>query len=636
MPNSSSGGNEVLPLSCEVITVLDADAVHVVHDANFIYAACRDLKVRVWSNKDWQLMVELGETNSEPLAVYVDDEQVYATCERRVYVWKKENWGMVGWFELTYPAVSSALHGDCFYVGAKDGRLVSIKKDTHETSSWQLHKSDLTTLWLDDRIIVTATRKEEPRVWTHAPNLAPTELAKFEKKVRATALVGNSDYIYATNGNGTIAIFDRNDWTQTGTLERKASGTVVSLWANDVFLASVTESGLLDIWNVLDGTLQAQIDVEKNKVESLDVDRSAVYIASGEGVVVVAFSLGEVPFDLMAEEQSKFGPSLLKASPYDVLESILELQATGDEHFKTGDHQESVATYEKAMQLLVDNSQILRELPEERQKLTEELNLRLGRALLKAKIQEMSEETSRIREMREKLALNGELKSDDEMIDELQNDAERLIRESRILSETQAGNILSYQLADAVDVLEAELQKSMSQVKKKREKTNQALALTHGIMNQWRWLERRNTPLSERKDFLENAMERIKVHLEGVEPDGEVENIFQEALDELNAIHLKIKRILKAAEVAKDEDLISREEAESAIRGLLRVLPRRFEALESMSDPEEKQQEIEQLMSALNQALDSSKRFKIRDPVKEIETTMEKLSSTQVAPEEEE
>ncbi|NHJ14511.1 MAG: hypothetical protein EAX95_12600 [Candidatus Thorarchaeota archaeon] len=634
MPNSSSGGDEVLPIGCEVVAVLDADAVHVVHDESFLYAACRDLKVRVWSKKDWQLVAELGETASEPLAVHVDEEQVFATCERRVYVWKKENWGMVGWFELTYPAISSTLHGDCFYVGAKEGRLVSIKKDTHETSSWQLHKSDLTTLWSDDRIIVTATKKEEPRIWNHSPNSAPSEIAKFEKKVRATAIVGNTDYVYLTNGNGEISVFDKDEWTQVGRFERSTSGPVVDLWANDAFLVSVTEAGSLDIWNLIDATLQGQIEVDQNKIESLDVDGYSVYLASGEGVVVVGLSFGEAPFDLSAEEQSKVELGYTRSSPYDVLELILQLQATGDEHFKAGSHQESVAAYEKAMQGLVDSSQELRELPEERQKLTEDLNLRLGRALLKTKIQEVDEITTRIRDLTESLAPEGKFKSDDNMIDKLWDDAEKLIRESRILSDTQAGNILSYQLSDAVDTLESEVKDAMSQVHKQREKINKAIALTHGIMSQWRWLERRNTSLEERKVFLEDAMQKIKTHLEGVDSGSQVERILLKALSEHESLYAKIVRIIEAAKTSKDDDLLSREEAELAVRGLLRVLPKRLEALESISNPEEKLQELEQLISALNQALESSKRFKIKESLKEIEDAIELLSSIQVVPEE--
>ncbi|MFW9807017.1 MAG: hypothetical protein ACFFFK_09850, partial [Candidatus Thorarchaeota archaeon] len=98
-------GNDAMPLSYEVITQLEAPAVDLTYDEEFLYAACRDQHIRVWSKKDWQLIAELGETDTPPLVVDVDESQVFATCERRVYVWKKEKWGMTGWFELIYQAL---------------------------------------------------------------------------------------------------------------------------------------------------------------------------------------------------------------------------------------------------------------------------------------------------------------------------------------------------------------------------------------------------------------------------------------------------------------------------------------------------------------------------------------------------
>ena len=103
--------------------------INLYQDDKCIYAACTDSKVRVWSKGDWELIAELGETTSPLLAVHVDDENVYATCERRVYVWNKSTWGMIGWFELSYSAITSTLCGEFLYVGAKEGRLVSIAID---------------------------------------------------------------------------------------------------------------------------------------------------------------------------------------------------------------------------------------------------------------------------------------------------------------------------------------------------------------------------------------------------------------------------------------------------------------------------------------------------------------------------
>jgi hypothetical protein len=633
MSNSTGVGDEVLPLGYEVVSVLDADAVSIVHDENFIYAACKDLKVRVWSKTDWQLVVELGETSTEPLGVHVDEIQVYATCERRVYVWKKENWGMVGWFDLTYPAVTSTLHADCFYVGAKEGRLVSIKKDTHETSSWQLHKSDIITIWSDNEILVTATKKGEPRIWNHGPSSAPTELVQLEKKARATVLVGNSSHVFMTNGSGDISVWDKVEWTQVRTIELKSSTPIISLWANDLFLVGVADSGSIHVADLTKGVSQGKVAVGKYKVLGIDVDGSSIYLATSEGVVVVDLLLGDAPLDFFSDSSDQYGLGILRTSPYDILEEILQLQKRGDGHFKAGRHHESVAAYEKAMQHLVDHTRALVEVPEERQKITEELNMRLGRSLLKAKIQEVLEITERVTEVAQKLAPEGELKAEDAEIDQLWEEAMRIKKESRVLADTQAGNILSYQLTDAADTLEETLNDAMTKVNKKREKINQALALTHGIMNEWRWMERRRTCLDERKEFLEKAMKNIEDNLKDVEPGSEVESILKRALGEHGLVLEKIKRIIDASEIPQEDDLISREEAASAIDGLLRVLPKRLEALESMDDSEERLQEIEQLMSALHQALHNAKRFKVKGATKLIREQLDIVSSLQVTPE---
>jgi hypothetical protein len=41
----------------EEVTVLDVDAVDISYDDRFLYAACQDKYVRVWSKGDWQLVV---------------------------------------------------------------------------------------------------------------------------------------------------------------------------------------------------------------------------------------------------------------------------------------------------------------------------------------------------------------------------------------------------------------------------------------------------------------------------------------------------------------------------------------------------------------------------------------------------
>ncbi|MHA1926438.1 MAG: hypothetical protein ACXABV_07280 [Candidatus Thorarchaeota archaeon] len=624
MPISAGGSTgEALPLGHEVIAVLEADAVHIVHDERFLYAACRDLKVRVWSKEDWQLVAELGETSSEPLVVHVDDEQVYATCERRVYVWKKETWGMTGWFELTYQAVTSTLQGDSFYVGARDGRLVSIKKDTHETSSWQLHKSDISTLWSDDKVILTGSRKEEPRAWLHKPNTAPTELARLDKKIRPTVFVGNPDFVIIGTESGEIGIWDRIEWQLIRTLQNKSSNPVVSMWSNSTFLVAAMNSGLISIWDLIKGSEMGRFLMDDEKIGYIDADNLHVYVVGSSRIKVISLTVGEIPLDLSVSSESRFGVSLLRTSPYDVLESVLVFQRQGDGYFEEGNHQDAVAAYEKALQYLIDNTHALLEVPEERQQLTEELNDQLGRSLLKSKIQELGQLTERITEISVQIEPDTHIRLQDEVVDKLWDETARAIKESRVLSDAQAGNILSYQLTDVADTLEAELSDAMAKVNEYRETINQALTLTHGIMNEWRWMERKKTSLGERKAFLEDAMSKISERLKEAEPGSEVESILSDALDEHRRVYSQICRIIEATDTDPKDELVSKEEAAAAIEGLLRILPKRRDAIAKMTDAKEQEIESEWLQGALEQALASAKKFKMKEEQKIIQELMD-------------
>ncbi|MFW9945032.1 MAG: hypothetical protein ACFFB7_08545, partial [Candidatus Sifarchaeia archaeon] len=334
----------------------------------------------------------------------------------------------------------------------------------------------------------------------------------------------------------------------------------------------------------------------------------------------------ELPLDLSATGDSQMGISLLRTSPYDVLESVLVSQRKGDASFEEGKHHEAVAAYEEAMQNLIDNTHALLEVPEERQKLTEELNERLGRALLKAKIQDLSLLSERIREISERFRPGSRARIQDDVVDRLWDDTAKAIKESRVLSEAQSGDILSYQLTDVADTLAADLEVVMQKVNTYRETVNQALTLTHGIMNEWRWMERKKTSLRERKRFLEDAMSKIGERLKEAEPESEVEAILSGALSEHRRVHEQISRIIDAAEVEPSEEFVSKEEAQAAIEGLIRVLPKRKDAIVAMEDSEERKLEIDQLKGALEKAAESAKRYKLKDQQKLIEEMLEGLS----------
>ncbi|MFW9786429.1 MAG: hypothetical protein ACFFE2_01295 [Candidatus Thorarchaeota archaeon] len=625
MDKGALGTNDAMPLSHEVITIIEAPAVDITYDENFLYAACRDQRVRVWSKTDWQLIAELGETDTPPLIVDVDDTQVFATCERRIYVWKKETWGMTGWFELSYQALTSTLHSDYFYVGAREGRLVSIQKDTHETSSWQLHKSDLTSLWSDDKIICTSAKKEEPRVWLKDRDTAPSELARLDKKGRGGIISGNAEFVLVGNSTGEIAVYDRVEWGLVRTLESDSSNPVSSIWASSYYLVAALSPGLLTIWDLKRGEEVGVIPLNGQKIEWVKADHDLLYVATQDGITIIRLTTSGQPLDICTDTPPVLTDSLLKTSPYDVLEGALELEKKADVHYQEGLFHEAVLAYENALQLLIDNTHALLEVPEERQLLTDELNTRLGKALLKAKIAELQAIGHEIRQLSEELDVRKRTDRNSEDVERLWSSAGRIIKESKVLAEAQASDMLSYQLTHVVDTLEYDLNEAMSKFDKFRETINQALALTRQISNEWRWMERRRTKLPERKQFLEGAMEKLSIALEAAEPEGEVQKILSGALGEYRRLYSQIDRIVTSYDAEHDASFSSKEEAQAAIDGLLSVMPKKIEALKTIEDETELELEKSRIISALEQALETAKSFRMNKSSKEIQAVIDKI-----------
>ncbi len=629
MDKGSLSSNGTPSLNHEKVIKLEAAAVDLDYDENFLYAACRDLKVRVWSKTDWHLVAELGDTDTPPLIVDVDDTQVFATCERRVYVWKKDTWGMTGWFELSYEALTSTLYGDYFYVGANDGRLVSIQKDTHETSSWQLHKSDLTSLWSDDKIICTSTKKEEPRVWLKDRDTAPSELARLDKKGKGGVLSGNAEFILVGNSTGEVAVYDRVEWELVKTLESGYTSPISSMWASSHYLIAATVAGTLTIWDLKRGEDIGEITLNGQKIEWVTADHDLLYIATQEGITIVRLTAAGRPFDICSDSPAILTDSLLKTSPYDVLEGALELEKKADEHFQEGLFHDAVLAYENALQLLIDNTHALLEVPAERQHLTDELNTRLGKALLKAKIQELQTIDHEIRQLSEELDVRKRTDQNPEDIERLWSSAGRIIKESRVLAEAQASDMLSYQLTHVVETLEFNLNEAMSKFDVFRETINQALALTRQISNEWRWMERRRTKLPERKQFLEGAMEKLQAALEKSDPEGEVRKILSGALDEYKRLYSQIDRIVTSYETELEKSFSSKEEAQEAIDGLLAIVPKKIEALNDIADETERDLEQKRIIAALEQALNTAKSFKMNKSAETIQKELEKVQPSE-------
>jgi len=627
MDRSSTGGNDASIVSHEAISLLEVDAIDIDYDEKYLYAACRDQVIRVFNKNDWQLVAELSDTDSPPLAVDVDKGQVYATCEKRVYVWKKETWGVTGWFELSYHAVTSSLHGDYFFIGGKEGRLVSIQKESHETSSWQLHKSDLTSIWMDDRIICTSTKKEEPRVWLKEPDSAPSELARLDKKGKGGVVSGNSEFIFVGTPSGEIAVYDRTEWGLAKTLKLKNSNTVSSMWASEYYLVAAVSAGTLSIWDLNRETEIGSIELNGHKIEYVTADHDLLYVATSAGIHILEIKASGRLLDVSSEGPLAWNESLLKTSPYDVLEDSLKLEKSGDQKYQDGLYHDAVVEYENAMRLLIDNSRALLEVPEERQALTEEISTRLGKALLKSKIQEIQTTVHDIQLLAEELQERKRTDTAPDVVDSYWASAGRLIKESRVLADAQSNDMLSFQLTHEIEKLDTILTDTMTLYDSFRETINQAIALTRQISNEWHWMERKRTNLAERKEFLETSMKRINDALEEADSEGEVQTILSGSLKDYKKLFEQIDWIISSSEDESEKVFTNRDETVATIDSLLIVIPKKREDLGTISDPDEYEKERLRLKDALIQALETATSLKLNKSIKAIEEELSLLDS---------
>jgi hypothetical protein len=625
MDHLSTGESDSAIISHETVSLLDVDALDIAHDEKYLYAACRDNHIRVFRKIDWQQIADLSETESVPLAVDVDAEQVFATCEKRVYVWKKETWGMIGWFELSYQAVSSSLQGDYFFIGGKEGRLVSIQKESHETSSWQLHKSDISSIWSDNQIICTSTKKEEPRVWLKELDSAPSELARLDKNGKGGVVAGNAEFVFVGSPAGEIAVYNRIAWDLVISLDPKKSNVISSMWASEYYLIAAVSPGNLAIWDTKRWTEIGKIELNGSKIVFVTADHDLLYIATPEGIYIVQILVSGRPLDVCIERPLVWKDSLLKSSPYDVLEDSLKLQRIGDQKFQDGFYHEAVIEYEHAMRLLIDNTHTLQEVPEERQALTEDVSNRLGKALLKAKIQEIQSLVHDIQKLSEELQERKRTDMAPADVDAYWASAGRLIKESRVLADTQSSDMLSFQLSHEVENLDTILTVTMSRYDTFRETINQAIALTRQIANEWHWMERKRTSLADRKEFLEKSMKRISEALQEAETESEVQHILSRALEEYTKLFRQIDWIISSSDNESETVLSNREEASVTIETLLEVIPKKRDALEHITDSDEIEKERHRLVSVLQQALETAKIHKLTKLIKSLEEELSLL-----------
>jgi hypothetical protein len=305
----------------------------------------------------------------------------------------------------------------------------------------------------------------------------------------------------------------------------------------------------------------------------------------------------------------------------------LKLEKTGDQKYQDGLYHEAVVEYENAMRLLIDNTHSLLEVPEERKALTNELNTRLGKALLKAKIQEVQSLTRDIQELAKELNERKRTDVEPDVVDTLWASAGRVIKESKVLIDAQANDMLGFQLIHVIEKLDAILTDAMTLYDSFRETINQAIALTKQISIEWHRMERKRTSLAERKEFLDNSIKRLAKALETADPEGEVQTILSDAMNEYKKIFEQIDWIISSSETESEQDLSNREEAVETIDSLLAVIPKKREDLGTISEPDEYEKERLRLVAALQQGLELAKKLKLNKSVKAIEEELAQLES---------
>jgi len=491
-----------------------------------------------------------------------------------------------------------------------------------------MHKSDLYSIWSDDRIICTSTKKEEPRVWKKESDKAPSELARLSKDGKGGVVIGNSEFVFVGTPSGEISIYNRIEWSHERTLVPRNATIISSMWASEYYLIAAVSTGSLSLWDIKRGTEIGNFELNGHKIEYVTADHDLLYVATPAGIYILQIRASGRPLDVCVEGPLIWKESLLKTSPYDVLEESLKLERMGDQKYQDGFYHEAVEEYENAMRLLIDNTHALLEVPDERQKLTDEINIRLGKALLKAKIQEIQEIVESIQDLVEELKERKLTAIPPDEVDGYWTAASRVIKESRVLADAQSSDMLSFQLIHEVERLDSILTEAMALYDSFRETINQAVALVRQISNEWHWMERKRTSLAERKEFLQTSIDRITYALNEANPESEVQEILSKALDDYSKLFDQIDWILTSSVDEQKVTFANKEEAVETIDSLLVVVPKRRDALSTISDADDFEKEKSRLVSALQEALETAKEFKLSKSIKAIEEELALMEDT--------
>ena len=101
--------------------------------------------------------------------------------------------------------------------------------------------------------------------------------------------------------------------------------------------------------------------------------------------------------------------------------------------------------------------------------------------------------------------------------------------------------------------------------------------------------------------------------------------ILTNSYDNYQKLYEQIDWIISTSSTDSDSIFTNRDEAAETIGALLVIIPKRREALGVISSPKEKEKERHRLISALQQALESAKKFKLTKNIKALEKELAAL-----------
>lgn len=255
-------------------------------DDEYIYSACNDKTVKVWSKTDLTEIASLE--HSEWIdSVTVDDKYVITGERKCVRIWNKEDWSEVATVGMRTDLIKAVklrpvtVDDDYLYSVVQDDTLqIWSKKDWSEVASISEHKDTITTLLTDNEYFYSVSADKTIQVWskTDWSNQATLHVPYI------VSLATDETYLYAGSIDGTIHVLNKRNWSETVRL-RGHPEVVSSLAVGEQYIYSGHPNGLIRIWRKNDWSEVVSLRGHAGKVNSIVMDGLHLYSSSSDNTI---------------------------------------------------------------------------------------------------------------------------------------------------------------------------------------------------------------------------------------------------------------------------------------------------------------------------------------------------------------